>query len=155
MLPVPIVTGEMWSRATRTLIRLVEIAEKHDIVYQLEDLNLQVDHPGSPFAGPQDTLALVRSVGSERLRMNLDLYHAQISDGKLIETWRQSLPWIGEIQVADVPGRYEPGTGEISSRAIAPELADAGYDGTVALGASASTTSDVAVTTFVDTFSAL
>ena len=45
--------------------------------------------------------------------MNLDLYHAQIGEGNLIELVRRSLPWIGEIQVADVPGRREPGTGEI------------------------------------------
>lgn len=87
--------------------------------------------------------------------MNLDLYHAQIGDGNLIETCRECLPWIGEIQVADVPGRCEPGTGEISYRAIARFLADAGYTGTVALEASAATTSDTAVTTFVDTFSNL
>lgn len=153
--PVEFVTGEMWARAARTLTRLAEIAEKHDVVYQLENLNLQVDHPGAPFSRPQDTLALVRTVGSERLRMNLDLYHAQIGDGNLIETCRECLPWIGEIQIADVPGRCEPGTGEISYRAIARALVDAGYTGTVALEASPATTSDTAVTTFVDTFSKL
>lgn len=153
--PVEIVTGEMWARAARTLGRLAEIAEKHDVVYQLENLNLLVDHPGTPFARPQDVLALVRTVGSERLRMNLDLYHAQIGDGNLIETCRECLPWIGEIQVADVPGRCEPGTGEISYRAIARALAEAGYTGTVALEASPATTPDAAVTTFVDTFSNL
>ncbi|GAA1485961.1 TIM barrel protein [Brachybacterium fresconis] len=153
--PVEIVTGEMWARAARTLGHLAEIAEKHDVVYQLENLNLLIDHPGTPFARPQDVLALVRTVGSERLRMNLDLYHAQIGDGNLIETCRECLPWVGEIQVADVPGRCEPGTGEISYRAIALALAEAGYTGTVALEASPATTPGAAVTTFVDTFSNL
>ncbi|MGP5051569.1 TIM barrel protein [Brachybacterium alimentarium] len=153
--PVEVVTGEMWARAVRTLTQLVEIAEKHDVVYQLENLNLAVDHPGTPFSRPQDTLALVRTIGSERLRLNLDLYHAQIGDGNLIETCRECLPWIGEIQVADVPGRCEPGTGEIAYRSIARALADAGYTGTVALEALPSTTSEVAVRTFLDTFSNL
>lgn len=153
--PVEIVTGEMWARAARTLGHLAEIAEKHGVVYQLENLNLLIDHPGTPFARPQDVLALVRTVGSERLRMNLDLYHAQIGDGNLIETCRECLPWVGEIQVADVPGRCEPGTGEISYRAIALALAEAGYTGTVALEASPATTPGAAVTTFVDTFSNL
>ena len=60
--------------------------------------------------------------------MNLDLYHAQIGEGNLIELVREALPHIGEIQVADVPGRCEPGTGEINYPAIAPALDDMGYD---------------------------
>ena len=67
--------------------------------------------------------------------MNLDLYHAQIGEGNLIELCRQSLPLIGEIQVADVPGRAQPGTGEISYRAVAQALAAVGYCGTVAMEA--------------------
>ena len=51
--------------------------------------------------------------------MNLDLYHAQIGEGNLIELVREALPHVGEIQVADVPGRCEPGTGEINYRAVA------------------------------------
>src|SRR5438552_2688404 len=48
-------------------------------------------------------LALVSSVDHPRLRLNLDLYHAQIGEGNLIERTRACLPWIGEVQVADVP----------------------------------------------------
>ena len=54
--------------------------------------------------------------------MNLDLYHAQIGEGNLIELLRRALPWVGEIQVADVPGRCEPGTGEINYPAVARAL---------------------------------
>ena len=69
--------------------------------------------------------------------MNLDLYHAQIGEGNLIALLRRahSLDLIGEIQVADVPGRCEPGTGEINYPSIARALADLGYDGTVAMEA--------------------
>ena len=66
---------------------------------------------------------------SPHLRLNLDLYHAQIGEGNLIELVREALPYIGEIQVADVPGRCEPGTGEINYRAVATALAAAGYTG--------------------------
>jgi hypothetical protein len=51
------------------------------------------------------------------LRLKLGLCHAQIGEGNLIALCRACLPWIGEIQVADVPGRMEPGTGEINYRA--------------------------------------
>ena len=65
----------------------------------------------------------------------LDLYHAQIGEGNLIELVRRAGPLIGEIQVADVPGRCEPGTGEINYPAIAAALDAMGYDGTVGLEA--------------------
>lgn len=85
----------------------------------LENLNTAVDHPGTPFAKAEDTLALVAAVGSRHLRMNLDLYHPQIDEGNLIQLVERALPLVGEIQVADVPGRCEPGTGEISYPAVA------------------------------------
>ncbi len=62
--------------------------------------------------------------------MMLDLYHAQIGEGNLIELVRRCGDAIGEIQVADVPGRCEPGTGEINYPAIAKALRDMGYTGT-------------------------
>ena len=54
--------------------------------------------------------------------MMLDLYHAQIGEGNLIELIDKAFPYLGEIQVADVPGRCEPGTGEINYPAIAAAL---------------------------------
>jgi sugar phosphate isomerase/epimerase len=72
------------------------------------------------------------------LRLNLDLYHAQIGEGNLIDLVERALPWIGEIQVADVPGRREPGTGEINYPALAAALDRLGYTGVVALEAWAS-----------------
>ncbi|MDO5034207.1 MAG: TIM barrel protein [Actinomycetaceae bacterium] len=150
-----VVTGKMWAKATTTLLRLAEIAEKHDVVYQMENLNLPVDHRGTPFSHPEDVLALIQAVDSPRIRMNLDLYHAQIGDGNLIETCREALPYVGEIQVADVPGRCEPGTGEINYRNIAVALHEMGYTGTVCMEAWAKTDSEVAIPAFIQTFSDL
>lgn len=133
--PVERTTGEDWVAAVRTLERL---AERHDVTYVIENLNLEVDHPGTPFARAADTLALVRAVGSPRLRMNLDLYHAQIGEGNLVELIGRAAPYLGEVQVADVPGRCEPGTGEVRWPFVARALADAGYDGVVAMEAWAS-----------------
>ena len=70
--------------------------------------------------------------------MMLDLYHAQIGEGNLIELFRRCGAAIGEIQVADVPGRCEPGTGEINYPAIARALDEMGYAGVVGLEAFAS-----------------
>ena len=150
--PVEAVTGEMWLAARDTLGRIADLGKQHDVVFTLENLNVTVDHPGTPFARAEDTLALVRAVGSPHLRMNLDLYHAQIGEGNLIELVRRAMPWVGEIQVADVPGRCEPGTGEISYPAIARTLDAVGYEGVVGMEAFASGDSDAAVEAFRNAF---
>jgi hydroxypyruvate isomerase len=104
-------------------------------VFTLENLNTAVDHPGVPFASAADTLTLVEAVDNPHLRLNLDLYHAQIGEGNLVQLVERALPFVGEIQVADVPGRCEPGTGEISYPAIAAALDRLGYTGVVGLEA--------------------
>jgi hydroxypyruvate isomerase len=133
--PVEVTTGEDWVAGVRTLERVAELAERHDVTYVLENLNTAVDHPGTPFARAADTLALVRAVGSPHLQMNLDLYHAQIGEGNLVDLVREAAPFVREVQVADVPGRCEPGTGEVRWPFVARALADAGYDGVVAMEA--------------------
>ncbi|WP_312664994.1 TIM barrel protein [Pantoea sp. CTOTU49201] len=146
--PVEVVTGAMWLKAADTLRKVAQLGERAGRVFTLENLNLPVDHPGTPFALAADTLALVEAVNSPALKMNLDLYHAQIGEGNLIELIRRCGSAIGEIQVADVPGRQQPGTGEINYRAIARALHDVGYQGTVALEGWASGESGAALQQF-------
>jgi hydroxypyruvate isomerase len=127
------VSPAMWLTAARTLERLAALGERAGRVFTLENLNTAVDHPGTPFARAADTIALVEAVDSPHVRLNLDLYHAQIGEGNLVELVERALPLVGEIQVADVPGRCEPGTGEIHYPAVAAALDRLGYDGVVAL----------------------
>jgi hydroxypyruvate isomerase len=150
--PTEVVTPAMWLTAARTLGRLAELGERAGRVFTLENLNTAVDHPGTPFARAADTLALVEAVDHPNLRMNLDLYHAQIGEGNLVELVERAGPAIGEIQVADVPGRCEPGTGEIHYPAVARALDRAGYTGVVALEAWASGDPDLALDRFRSAF---
>ena len=146
------VSGADWIRAADTLTRLAAIGEKYDRVFTLENINTAVDHPGTPFATARDTLALVEAVGSPFLRLNLDLYHAQIGEGNLIELVERALPVVGEIQVADVPGRFEPGTGEIRYEAVAAALMALGFTGSIALEAWARGDSEAALDAFYSAF---
>jgi hydroxypyruvate isomerase len=146
--PVHQVTGAMWLAAAGTLDRIADLGERAGVTFCLENLNTAVDHPGVPFARAADTLALVEAVGRPGLRMMLDLYHAQIGEGNLIQLLRRAGPLIGEVQVADVPGRCEPGTGEINYPAIAAALEELGYRGTVGLEAWASGDSEQALERF-------
>ncbi|WP_210527627.1 TIM barrel protein [Rubellimicrobium arenae] len=150
--PCEVATGTMWLRARNTLARIADLAEAEGVTFMLENLNLPVDHPGVPFARIEDTLALVSSIDHPGLRLNLDLYHVQIGEGNLIEWCRRCQPWIGEVQVADVPGRMEPGTGEINYLNVARGLSVMGYGGPVCLEAYASGAPEAALEAFGATF---
>jgi hydroxypyruvate isomerase len=150
--PCEVVTGAMWLKARDTLNRIADLGERHGVTFMIENLNLPVDHPGVPFARIEDTLALVSSVNRKSLVLNLDLYHVQIGEGNLIEWCRSCQPWIGEIQVADVPGRKEPGTGEINYRGVATALKAMGYSGPVCMEAFASGEPEAALEAFRTAF---
>ena len=152
VVPSETVTPAMWLTAARTLTRLAELGERAGRVFTLENLNTAVDHPGTPFARAADTIALVEAVGSPHLRLNLDLYHAQIGEGNLVRLVERALPLVGEIQVADVPGRCEPGTGEIHYPAVADALDRLGYTGVVALEGWASGSTEEALERFRGAF---
>lgn len=138
-------------RARDTLNRICDLAEAEGVVFTLENLN-PIDHPGCPFGSTAAVLDLVSSINRPQLRINLDLYHTQIGEGDLIRWCEACLPWIGEVQVADNPGRYEPGTGEINYAGVARSLAAMGYDGPVGLEAFAKGSEDAALNAFRNAF---
>lgn len=142
-----VVSGAMWLKARDTLNRICDLGEELGVTYTLENLNL-LDHPGCPFGATEDVLALVSAVNRPQLRINLDLYHTQIGEGDLVRWCQKCLPWIGEVQVADNPGRCEPGTGEINYRGVALALKKMGYRGPVGMEAFAAGGADAALEAF-------
>ena len=147
-------SGQMWLTASRTLARLGEVGAAAGVTFVVENLNTIVDHPGVPLARAKDVLALVEGVAHPNVKMMLDLYHAQIGEGNLIELVRRCGDAIGEIQVADVPGRCEPGTGEINYPAVAAALRENGYTGTVGMEAWASGAGETGSEMALDAFRA-
>lgn len=146
-------TGQMWLTAQSALERIGELGANAGVTFCVENLNTIVDHPGVPLARAKDTLALVEAVDHPNVKMMLDLYHAQIGEGNLVDLVRRCGSAIGEIQVADVPGRCEPGTGEVHYPAVATALREMAYTGTVGLEAWASGDSEAALTAFRVAFS--
>ena len=146
-----VVTGEMWLRAYDTLHRICDMAEGEGVIFTLENLNL-LEHPGCPLNSTADVLALVGAVNRPQLRINLDLYHTQIGEGDMLRWAEECLPFIGEIQIADNPGRCEPGTGEINYPFIARALAKMGYEGPVGMEAFAKEDVDIALESFRTAF---
>lgn len=141
-------TPEMIESVKSGLAQLGELGAEAGVTFTLENLNHNVDHPGVPLNRAADTLALVSAVGHPNVKMMLDLYHAQVDEGNLVDLVRRAAGWIGQIQVADVPGRKEPGTGEVYYPAVARALREIGYTGTVGLEGWASGDSVAAIEAF-------
>ncbi|WP_295542529.1 hydroxypyruvate isomerase [uncultured Pseudacidovorax sp.] len=87
------------------------------------------DIPGFALTRTDQALALLDQVGEANLRLQYDIYHAQRMEGELAGTLGRHLGRIGHIQVADNPGRGEPGTGEIHYRWLFQHIDALGYDG--------------------------
>ena len=133
--PVEVVTGEMWLAAVRTLSRIAELGRDARRDVRAGEPQHRGRPPRHAVRAGRRHAGAGRAVDSPHLKMNLDLYHAQIGEGNLVELIRRAAPHVGEVQVADVPGRCEPGTGEVRWPFVARALADAGYDGVVAMEA--------------------
>jgi hydroxypyruvate isomerase len=103
-----------------------------DLCLVLEPLN-QIDHPGVYLSSSDEGFAIVREVGSPHVKLLFDVYHQQISEGNLTRRILDNLDLIGHIHVADVPGRHEPGTGEINYEHLFGVLRERGYKGYVGL----------------------
>ncbi len=115
------------------------IVEEAGIMLILEPMNIRVDHKGHCLYGSEDAVRICREVDSPMIKINWDLYHMQISEGDLCGRLRDGIDQVGYIQVADHPGRHEPGTGEIYYPRVYEELHALGYSGPIGLECSPAT----------------
>ena len=109
------------------------VAEKNDVMLILEPMNIRVDHKGHCLYGSVPAVRICREVGSTHVKINWDLYHMHISEGDLCGHLREGYDQMGYLQLADHPGRNEPGTGEIHYNRVLKEAHDLGYRGYVGL----------------------
>jgi hydroxypyruvate isomerase len=86
------------------------------------------DVPGFFLSHSFDAFDIIRDTGSANVYFQYDIYHMQRMEGELANTMRANLPLISHIQLADTPGRHEPGTGEINFAFLFRHLDAIGYD---------------------------
>jgi len=108
-------------------------AETAGITLVLEPLNTTVDHRGYYLDSSYEAYEIVDAVDSARVKVLYDVYHQQITEGNLIENIREHAEFIGHYHVADVPGRHEPGTGEIDYENVFEAIGETDYEGFVGL----------------------
>jgi hydroxypyruvate isomerase len=114
------------------LKRAAEIAEKKDITILLENIDLE-ENPRYYLWSVAEGFEIIRKVDHPRVKFLYDFFHEQISEGNLIEKLEKNIEKVGLMHVADVPGRHEPGTGEINYTNIYRKLAMLKYDRYVAM----------------------
>ena len=124
-----VITKEETMEAALAILKaLVPIAEESGITFVIEPLNTLVDHRGYSLCHSRDGAELIRSVGHPKIRLLYDAYHMQIMEGNIISTIRELKDTFGYFHIADVPGRCQPGTGELNYPVIIKELKESGYD---------------------------
>jgi hydroxypyruvate isomerase len=126
------------------LSELAPLAEKANITLVLEPLNNLVDHAGYWLKNSDIGFDLVRKINSPNIKILFDVYHQQITEGNIIERLTSNLDAIGHVHVADVPGRHQPGTGELNYAIILEKLRESGYKGYVGLEFSPTVDSKIA-----------
>jgi hydroxypyruvate isomerase len=105
-----------------------EEAQKSGVKLLVEALNSQ-DVPGFCLSSTKQMLELLKAVDHPNLYMQYDIYHMQIMEGNLTRTIAQNIERIAHMQLADVPGRHEPGTGEINFENLFRAIDETGYKG--------------------------
>ncbi len=116
---------------TDVLKVLAPRAEKANVTLVLEALNSKVDHVGNFLTSTKEAVGLVRNVNSRFIKVLYDIYHMQIMGDDIVQTLKENIDAIGYIHMADVPGRHEPGTGEINYKNVVKTLKTIKYDGII------------------------
>ena len=111
-----------------------DIAGEAGVYLALEPLN-RVESPEMSVLTAQDGFKIVREVAHPYVKLDFDMYHLQLSEGNLTNNLREGLEegLIKFVEVGDVPGRFEPGTGEVNYTHIFNVLREVGYDGYIGM----------------------
>lgn len=138
--PMMTVTGHRWvegytleeqlANYTKAMKRVAPLCEAANVMIIVEPFN-PVDHGKNTLNGSQAAVLICREVDSPMIKINWDFYHMQLSEGALIHYLQEGYDQVGYLQLADTPGRFQPGTGELNYTAILKAAHDLGYRGYV------------------------
>jgi hydroxypyruvate isomerase len=107
-----------------------ELGLKAGVKLVIEPLNPR-DAPGYLLHTQEQGAAIVDAIGRDRIGLQFDIYHCQTAQGDVTTRLEKLLPVVGHMQFADVPGRHEPGTGEIGWEFVFRRIDELGYTGWV------------------------
>jgi hydroxypyruvate isomerase len=109
------------------LKRAADLAAKQAVTLLLENIDPE-ENPKYYLTSVAEGFEIIKKVDNPHVKFLYDFYHEQISEGNLIKKLEENIDHVGLVHVADVPGRHEPGTGEINYPNIFRKLAELKYD---------------------------
>jgi hydroxypyruvate isomerase len=115
-----------------TLKQAAEVLKSAGMVAVIEPID-RLENPPIYLDGVTEAFEIVRAVGSPNVKVLYDLYHEQRTHGNLIEKLEKNLDQVELIHIADVPGRHEPGTGEVDYKNVYRKLKELKYKGMIAM----------------------
>jgi hydroxypyruvate isomerase len=124
--------GSQHAASIEALKRAADVLSSANLVAVIEPID-RIENPTIYLDGVTEAFEIVKAVNSPHVRVLYDVYHEQREFGNLIEKFDAHIDQVGLIHIADVPGRHEPGTGEINYLNIYRRLAQLGYKGTIAM----------------------
>ncbi len=124
--------GRQHQASLDTLHRAADLLAEGDLTGVIEPIDT-LENPSIYLDGVTEAFTLTRAVASPHLRVLYDLYHEQRSQGNLIEKLDKNIDQVGLIHVADVPGRHQPGTGEMNFGTLYQALNRLQYKGVIAM----------------------
>ena len=130
---VPGLTSEqMHANCVEALKRVAEITDSQKVEILLENIDPE-ENPKYFLTSVAEGFQVVREVNHPRVKFLYDFYHEQVSEGNLIAKLEKNIGLVGLVHIADVPGRHEPGTGEINYANIFRKLGQLRYSRYVAM----------------------
>ncbi|HSY31361.1 MAG TPA: TIM barrel protein [Verrucomicrobiae bacterium] len=123
---------QMHANCIESLKRGAEIAAAKNVGLLLENIDPE-ENPKYFLTSVSEGFDIVRSVGAPNVQFLYDFFHDQIAEGNLLAKLEKNLDLIGVVHIADVPGRHDPGTGEINYPNIFRKLGQLGFNGYVAM----------------------
>lgn len=134
------VVGHKWTKGlseeqqtanyVAALGRVAPLCEEAGVMIIIEPFN-PINHGHNLLNGSQLAVEICREVNSPMIKINWDFYHMQLSEGALITYLERGIDQVGYLQLADTPGRHQPGTGELNYKTILKAAYDLGYRGYV------------------------
>ena len=117
---------------TEALKRVGELMDKADMQLAFEPID-GLEYKDVAISSVGEAFPIIRAVGNPRVKVLYDFYHEQRAAGDLIDKLEGNIEWLGLVHIADVPGRHQPGTGEIDYANIFRKLAELKYDRYIAM----------------------
>jgi len=124
--------GAQTAASVEALKRAADVLGAAGLMAVIEPID-RLENPPIYLDGVTEGFEIVRAVGSPHVKVLYDLYHEQRGLGNLIEKLEKNIDEVGLIHIADVPGRHEPGTGEVNYGNVYRKLGELHYKGVIAM----------------------